>query len=116
MTAPTEAHVLAEILLAWGAHPQVRLWRQNSGLLWAPDGKGGMRRVRAAVPGAPDLAGLLSPAGRYLGIECKTIAGRQSPDQQAFAQMLGRFGGLYILARSVADVDSALSAVGVTRG
>lgn len=111
----TESRLVAAILLAWGAHPRVRLWRQNSGLLWAPDGNGGVRRVRAAVPGAPDLAGLLAPAGTYLGIECKTAVGRQSPEQRAFEAMLTKFGGIYILARSVSDVDAALAARGVLR-
>jgi 4-aminobutyrate aminotransferase-like enzyme len=85
----------------------MRLWRNNSGLLWAPGAGGTMRRVRASAEGAPDIIGLLR-GGRFLGIECKTEEGRQDPAQKMFQKMIESMGGLYILARSVEDVKRQL--------
>lgn len=53
----------------------------------------------------------LGPVGRFLGIECKTVRGRQSPEQLAFEAMVKRMGGVYILARSVEDVTRVIGAV-----
>jgi hypothetical protein len=92
------------IMLAIGSRPDVRLWRNNSGLLFTPGG----RRIRASVEGAPDLIGLLAPHGRFLGIECKSDSGKQTSVQIAFQRMIESFGGLYILARSVEDVTTVL--------
>lgn len=103
----SEAKVQHDILLAFGAMPHMRLWRNNSGLLYAPGPGGTMRRVRASAEGAPDILGLLR-GGLFLGIECKSESGRQSPAQVAFQQMIEKMGGLYILARSVEDVRRQL--------
>lgn len=107
-TAKPEAIVQAAILLRWGAHPQVRLWRQNSGLLWAPASGGKLQRVRAGVVGCADLSGLIGPNGRRLEIEAKAEGQEQSADQIAFMEMVGAQGGLYILAFTVSDVDQVL--------
>ncbi len=106
----SEAFVLFDVLSAWGSHPLLRLWRQNTGAAMV---KG--RLVRFGIPGTPDLCGLMLPSGRFLGIECKTVKGRQSDDQKSFERMITKFGGLYVLARSLADVDQALAAIGITR-
>jgi hypothetical protein len=63
--------------------------------------------VRFGVPGQADISGLLS-SGRRVEIEVKSATGRQSPQQRAFEAMISKFGGLYILARSVEDVELAL--------
>ena len=61
-----------------------------------------------AVPaGWPDITGLL-PDGRFIGVECKTPAGRQSPAQKDMEQKIRRRNGIYILARSIDDVEKAL--------
>jgi hypothetical protein len=58
-----------------------------------------------AIPaGWPDITGLL-PDGRFIGVECKSKRGRQSPAQKAMAQEIRRRGGLYVLARRVEDVQ-----------
>lgn len=121
MHAEQENWIVHEILKAWGARPELRLWRQNTGVGWFSAGKParksdpGAYPVRFGVPGQGDISGLFMPSGRRLEIECKTAAGRQSEDQRAFEAMITKFGGLYVLARSVADVDQALAAVGITR-
>ncbi len=44
-----------------------------------------------------------------MGIEVKTGSGRLRKEQEAFRDMILRFGGIYILARSLADVQKILS-------
>lgn len=92
-----------EILRLWGSHPRVRLWRANAGRAYL-----GSRPIQVNIPGTPDLIGWLAPSGRFVGIECKGDRGRLRPEQIAFRDTLARMGGLYIEARSVADVDRVL--------
>jgi hypothetical protein len=105
-----EAWVLHDILRAWGAHPRLRIWRQNTGAAMV---KG--RLVQFGIPGTPDILGVLAPTGRFLGIECKSATGRQREAQKTFQRVVESMGGVYVLARSVADVDAALAALGITR-
>lgn len=112
---PSEAQILRDVLVAVSAIPGVVVWRQNSGLYYTPDGRGGWRRVRAAIPGAADITGLIRGdhwdghrSGRRLEIECKTRAGRQSEDQRAFQRMVEAHGGLYVLARSAEEAVTAV--------
>lgn len=112
MTARTladalEAEILRETLLALSALPGVVVWRQNSGLYYTPDGRGGWRRVRSAIPGAADITGLCH-GGRRLEVECKTSTGRQSEDQRTYQAVIERAGGLYVLARSAAEAVEAV--------
>lgn len=106
----TEAQIQFEILQAWGARPDVFTWRQNTGAAMV---KG--RMVRFGVPGTPDVFMVCGPQGRLVGVECKSATGRQSPEQKRFQTAMERRGGLYVLARSLADVDAALSRIGITR-
>ena len=62
-----------------------------------------------ALPaGWPDITGLL-PDGRFIGVECKSPTGRQSPVQKHIEQEIRKRNGLYVLARSVDDVERALA-------
>ena len=63
-------------------------------------------------PGWPDFICIL-PGGRFCGIELKTDKGRLSPAQEAFQAACDEAGGLYIVCRSVDQVDFALRAHGV---
>ena len=74
----------AAILIAWGAHPNVRLWRANAGQAWVPI-PGGARPIQMNVPGCADLIGLLR-GGRFLAIETKSAGDRMRESQNA--QML----------------------------
>jgi len=106
----SEAQLLAKVHLKWGAHPRVRLWRSNAGKLWAPTAGGGLRPVQVNVPGCPDLIGWVMVDGRavFLGVETKSPTGALRDSQRAFQATLTRMGGLYIVARSVEDVDRVL--------
>ena len=106
----TETQTTFEILNAWGAHPRLRLARINTG---AATIRG--RLVRFGVPGTADICGLLAPTGRLVMIEVKTQTGKQREAQLTMQRVVTAFGGLYVVARSLADVDRALAAVGVTR-
>lgn len=99
----TEAELQREILHFYGARPDLRLWRQNTGAAML-----GGRMVRYGVPGTPDILGLRLPHGQLLGIECKSLKGRQSQEQRAFQKMIESFGGIYILAFSLTDVQRVL--------
>ena len=102
--ARSERAILAEILLTIGSRPDLRVWRNNTGQIPTPDG----RMIRFGLPGSADILGVMKPNGRFLAIECKTEIGKQSDLQKAFQAMIESHGGLYILARSVADVISRL--------
>lgn len=103
-----ESDIQREILRLYGAHPRVRLWRANSGKGLVPTANGGLRSVRMNVTGCPDLIGWIAPHGRFLGIECKAERGNLRPEQASFGARLALDGGVYVVARSVADVDAAL--------
>lgn len=86
----------------------MRLWRANVGVarIGGPRRAGG-RVVRFGLPGQADLTGIL-PGGVRLEIEVKGPDGRQTAEQHAFQQVIERFGGVYVLARSVDDVWAAI--------
>ena len=97
-----EKRIQNDILRAFGTRRWMRLWRAN--VLAA---RMGNRFVRAGVPGQADLTGIL-PDGRRLEAETKSATGRQTEDQRNFQRMIERFGGVYVLARSVEDVRRRL--------
>ena len=71
----------------------------------------GTQVVRYGVPGQADLSGILKD-GRRLEIETKSARGRQSQQQLAFERMITKFGGVYIVARSVEEALSRLRSLG----
>ena len=99
---PSEKALQNSILRAFGTLPQLRIWRANVGAA-----RIGTRVVRFGIPGQADLTGILSD-GRRLEIEVKSETGQQTRDQGSFQRMIERFNGIYILARSVEDVQEAL--------
>lgn len=106
------SRLVYDVLRAWGSRPELRIWRANTGAGYPP---GSRRLVYFGLPGTPDIIGILK-GGRWLGIECKTGGAILNTDQRVFKKMIEELGGLYILARSVEDVDRALAGVGLTKG
>jgi hypothetical protein len=102
-----EKAIQNDILRAFGTLPAIRLWRANVGVA-----RVGTRVIRFGIPGQADLTGIL-PDGRRLEIEVKSATGRQTPEQLAFQNMIERFNGIYILARSTNDVRQRLAALGI---
>lgn len=108
----SEAEILHSILLAWGAHPRLRIARMNTGKAYPPGQK---RLVTFGVPGTADICGVVAPSGRLLMIECKTTTGKLRKAQEVMRRVITQFGGLYVVARSLSDVDNALATIGITR-
>lgn len=107
-----ESHILYSILNAWGSHPRLRIARINTGMAYPPNSK---RLVKFGVPGTADIVGLIAPTGRLLMIEVKTAKGKQREDQITMQRVITSMGGLYLVARSVDDVDQALAPLGIVR-
>lgn len=105
MTYTAERDIQAEIMLALGSRPGVRVLRLNVGLARTARGAA----VRFGRPGMADLLVLVGP--RYLWIEVKSARGRQTKDQRNFERMVHALGGAYAVARSVDDAIAALAAV-----
>ena len=97
-----------EIMRMYCTKPWLRLWRANTGTARFRD-----RTVSFGVKGQADLSGIL-PDGRRLEIEVKTPTGKQTHAQKCFQQMIEKYNGVYILARSVSDVAEALCKAGYT--
>lgn len=72
-------------------------WRNNVG-----GAKYGDRFVRFGEKGSPDI--FVVDAGRIYGIEVKADKGQQNPNQKAWAENFQKYGGIYIIARSLEDV------------
>jgi len=102
----TEKQIQNDIMREFATRSDLRLWRANTGVA-----RFGRRIVRFGVPGQADLTGILND-GRRLEIEVKSATGRQDNDQQRFEAMIKKFGGIYILARSVDNVLHKLKTAG----
>lgn len=103
----SEKKVQNQILLEFGCKPYLRIWRHNVGVAVAED-----RMVRFGQKGHADISGIIYPNGRRLEIEVKKPkGGRQKESQKKFQAMIEKFGGVYILARSVQDVYDGLKKI-----
>ena len=105
----TETDIMRRILRDLGSRPDMRLWRQSSGVAFR-----GTAAIRFGINGCADLSGILHD-GRRVEIEVKTAKGRQSKQQRAFEFMIARFGGIYLIARSTEDALVQLRARGYCR-
>jgi hypothetical protein len=92
------------------ADPLCCLWRNNIGLSthW-PDGSRRISPIKYGVgnPGGADLLGLR--AGVPLAVETKTVRGRLSPEQRAFARAWTDRVGVYAVVRSEDDTRALLA-------
>lgn len=123
-----ERSIQNDILRDLGAHPDVRLFRQNVGEAWAGilvsyrNGRvilDNARPFRAGLcVGSSDLIGLqrvlITPdmvgttLAAFVAIEVKTQNGSVSTEQRAFIQMVNGFGGRGGIAHSIADAARIL--------
>lgn len=100
-----ETPLMQEIRAALNVQPGVRLWRNNCGMLRAPNGT--PVRFGLAV-GSCDLVGVLAPMGRLICFEVKTATGRVSKEQKAWLRVVHEHGGFACVVRSVEDALAAL--------
>ena len=104
-----ESDIQALILIYVTGLPNSYLWRQNSGVFHDSEG---VRRIRACPAGTPDIIGMIN--GRFVGIECKRAkGGKVLKSQEDCERNIKRGNGLYIIARSVEDVQDALTSAGL---
>ena len=106
------------ILARHGARPDLRLWRNESGLFWAgkPHYAAGsvtlqpFTRVKAGLcKGSADLIGL-TDTGRFIALEIKTAGDRLDDRQRRFLDLIIEMGGIGAVVESVDDVDRVLGA------
>jgi len=128
-----ESTLLAKIRLAIGSRDDVRILRINTGVFRGITNSKSV--VRSAPNGTPDLiccwrretraSREFNPSGQaftphtknyqlvygqFLAIETKSKDGRLSEDQKNFKASFEEVGGIYVVARSVDDVLTALQA------
>jgi hypothetical protein len=72
----------------------------------------GKRFVKTAPNGWPDLTVILPPQGQFLGIELKARKGRVSAPQEAMRDEIQEMGGVYVVVRSVAELETVLEELG----
>ena len=103
----SEATLQREILLYLCSRLDCLAWRVNSLLAF-----GRNRAVRSVPKGHADIAGILSIAGLGFSffVEVKSKSGKQSKEQRAFQLAVEKLGALYVLARSIPEVEQALMA------
>lgn len=75
--------------------------------------QGAQRKARGVKRGQADFRFVLRPDGRSAEIELKVKGGYQSPEQREWDGAITEAGGLYLLCRSVAEVEGALRGWGV---
>jgi len=90
----------------------ILIWLRAHGYLVAVTDAGAAHKAGAysgdSLPaGWPDITGL-TPEGRFIGVECKSPTSRQSPAQKLMEQSIRRRNGIYVLARSVEDVQKEI--------
>lgn len=80
-------------------------WRQNTAPTF--DKAGGFYRAmpKHSKKGVPDI--IVIKAGQFIGIEVKTEKGKLSPEQVEFGSDCILNGGMYLVARSIDDVQAA---------
>ena len=93
--------LLDDILFHIGSSKNIRLWVRVVGF----DEK---RKIKYGIPGESDLQGIIYPGGRMLSIEVKTGKGRLTGEQKRWRNMILKFGGIHIVARSVEEVLAEL--------
>lgn len=107
MTKTTHADLVAACLV-WLTlmKPTGLFYKSNTGS-FAGEYNGRKRFVKFGTPGLADITGVL-PGGRAIYVECKVGRDKQSDKQRAFQASVERAGGLYVLARSIDDLESAI--------
>lgn len=96
---PDELTFQDHLKLHLGAHPSVRWWRQNSGVVPIRNLAGKVERYFHAGPpkGAADLSGIVCSEGWRLEVELKSATGKRSKEQIAWGDFIARSGGVYTL-------------------
>lgn len=68
--------------------------------------------IHNAKPGCPDVIALIN--GRFVGIELKSFAGRQSKEQKQAQERIEALGGIYRIIRMPEDFEALLASTALT--
>jgi hypothetical protein len=95
-------------ILDWLAAKKILAFRMNTGAV-----KMEKRFIRFGVPGMADiLAFSREKSGEFTitptWIEVKTDRGTQSEYQKSFQKLVEEYGHVYVIARSIEDVEAAV--------
>ncbi len=82
---------------------RLKFFRINSGTFSVSG-----RHIKGAPSGTGDIVVELGPNGKYIEIEVKSESGKQSKKQRENQKEVESLGGVYILARSIIDVENRL--------
>ncbi len=88
-------------------HPHLGYyWRSNQSTAFFDPKKGQWLKKKGTgyIDGVPDICGIL-PNGKWVGIECKSTDGKQSPAQMEFEIMVKRNNGYYWLVHSLDELQ-----------
>lgn len=90
---------MKHLLLALGAQPWCRVWRQNVGKVLVRDDHGRpLRQFDAGPPpGVADISGFVRPDGWRLEVEVKADGGERRREQRAFERVALAGGVVYVL-------------------
>ena len=92
--------ILQKAILDLLAHiPKSYFFRASSGLIRTEIGN----YFRTGKKGCPDICGVLN--GKFVGIEVKVGKGKLSPFQKQAQEDIKKAGGIYVVARSLDDVE-----------
>jgi len=95
--------------IQWLCLHKVKWWRQNTGAIKTESGAW----VRFGDKGSPDLMCRVPVTigdrklATLVGIECKSDKGKLSDDQAAWRAAHEADGGVYLVARSIDDLEAA---------
>lgn len=89
-------------ILDWLRWHHVFCWKQNTVGIRKPNGS----YIPASTTGIPDILCIIK--GQFVGIEVKSEKGIQTDNQKHFQNEVERAGGIYILAKSIDDVQNVL--------
>lgn len=85
------------------------VWRNNTGgthkSYERKDGSTAHYHIKFGYPGSADILGM-NKHGRFLAIECKAANGKLSEQQERFREYVERHGGVYLVARSLDDLEA----------
>lgn len=116
----TEAQLQQRLMLAFGTHASVRLFRQNSAQIAVRDRRGEIDRVVHAGPakGCGDLTGITCD-GRRVEVEVKAARGRMRPEQEAWGRFVRAWRGVHVVVRvdpKLSDDENVAAAVAAVLG
>ncbi len=104
--ADISEHDIQSQILDWLRIKRIFHWRNNSGAVAAVH-NGKKRFIRFGAKGSPDIVAVRR--GVVYGIEVKRADQHQSIAQTYWQTDFERAGGVYVLARSVGDVERRIS-------